>query len=141
LELDDVNLAILGGCHTAEANAAGTSVVTAFTNAGVDIVMGWKGEQDSDASLFVKYFLQRAFQQASNAVNFGVGVDVSWTNYPKVWEARDAAYVDLVQALGTATNSATYVYTNCVIDGYTGTNAALNMKIFPPRYGADDKED
>jgi hypothetical protein len=142
LDLDDVNLAILVGCHTADENDNGDSMVSLFAQVGADAVMGWTNLQNPNTILFAKLFLQRAFEKSGAAVNLGlpIAIDVSWTNYPKVWEARDAAYVDLAACPGVGTNNATYVYTNVVVNGASGANYALNIKVYPPRYGIKDKE-
>jgi len=145
LDLDDINVAIVGGCCTADTNDIGKSTVKAFGNAGVDVVIGWKDMQYSSRSLFVKHFLTRAFQKLEAGVDntdTTPEIHVSWTNYPTVSNALLAAYSDLENDIGddgVEHSSARHVYQNLVVDGAGGKAAALQSKVYPPRYGADDR--
>ena len=71
-------------------------------------------------------------------------IGISWTNYPTVDYATQAAYVDLARDLNGGANDlpsadADYVFTNLSVNGAAGYSCATNSKPFPPRYGARNK--
>ena len=136
--LDDILLAILGGCHTGDApSGSGDSMTTAVANSGVDIVLGWEKTQYKSRSLFVKYFLTRAYQEENT--DYGI----EWDNYPTVDQALEAAYEDLADEIGAGegepdSSNADYVYDNRVVTGSDGETTAKALKLYPARYGAKD---
>ncbi len=108
----------------------------AVANSGVDIVLGWEKTQYKSRSLFVKYFLTRAYEEECMEYAQEETHPVEWDDYPETDEALKAAYHDLGEAIGYGgdddKSSANYVYDNRVVTG-------SDLKLYPPRYGAKDK--
>ena len=129
--MDDVQLAVLCGCHNAEGTGNHVSPKQAMKDAGVDVVLAWNGTTNTNHSLFAKLFLTLAYQKTNTLYT------PQWTDYPSVENAREAA-IEWLRVL-TSSTIADSVDSNLVIAGAQSETAAKNTILYPPRYGAKDK--